>query len=112
ALAAERPITDVTATPAASTEHALAKRLRIGDSFLFLEFAIPTATFRRLGRSSQYRVTAGDETATMLAKVALCYPALPVSSCTLPRVSPLRREVTRFRRGTKGTWRRTIRHRR
>src|SRR5690349_16952359 len=30
ALAAERPITDVTATPAASTEHALAKRLRMG----------------------------------------------------------------------------------
>jgi hypothetical protein len=34
-VAAERPITDETATPAASTEHALAMRFRIGDSFLF-----------------------------------------------------------------------------
>src|ERR1700678_4390604 len=33
--AAEKPITEVTAIPAASTEHALAMRFRIGDSFLF-----------------------------------------------------------------------------
>src|ERR1700729_2335378 len=34
-VAAERPITEETATPAASTVAALAMRLRIGDSFLF-----------------------------------------------------------------------------
>src|SRR5580692_1402982 len=68
-LAAERPITDVTATPAASTEHALAKRLRIGEFLPVLEFARPTAITRRLGRSSRKPVTAGDDTATMLAKV-------------------------------------------
>src|SRR5580700_325827 len=35
ALPADRPTTDVTATPAASTEQARAKRLRMKISFLF-----------------------------------------------------------------------------
>jgi hypothetical protein len=42
-LAADRPITDVTATPAASTEHALAKRLRMEEFLPVRELASPTA---------------------------------------------------------------------
>src|SRR5580693_3235367 len=74
APAADRPTMEVTATPAASTEHALAKRLRIEDSFLFREFARRTAFPGAAWAVRSWPVTAGDDTATNAGFVALCYP--------------------------------------
>src|SRR5882724_5528907 len=85
-LAAERPITEVTATPAASTEHALAKRLRMGiPSFSGLRQSdchIPAAWAVK-----PYPITAGDNAETMLVKVTLVYiPPRQSLARTLPRV--------------------------
>src|SRR5262245_50696939 len=69
ALAADRPTIDVTATPAASTEHALAKRLRMKDFLPVSGNHQPTAFWPGGLGGQAITGTAGDNAAQMLAEV-------------------------------------------